>query len=188
MEGFSLTEQIAQEKGVMPVQRQEKKRSLEEKIGKLKLNNLLLKRLLDEVRLFRKEMDDRERKIWEKLKEIETKQNLILQGFRGYGILKYSPSVLERTAVKDAVDLEILHRVWQAGAQGVLPKTVASDASLVKYGLKHYHVSRRIARMNNRLFEEYAECLFEKRGHKWAFTDFGFEVWGKTKEEVENNG
>jgi hypothetical protein len=188
MEDFSLTEQIAQESTLQPVQNLKKGRTLEEKMGRIKWTGVLLNRALDKIEQLRKELEDRERKIWEKLKEIETKQNLILQGFRGYGILKYSPSVLERIAVKDAVDLEILHRVWQAGAPGVLPKHVASDPSLVKYGLKHYHVSRRIARMNSRLFGEYAECLFEKRGHRWAFTDFGFEIWGKTGEEVETDG
>ncbi len=183
-----MTEQIEQKSSVQPVQNLKRGRTLEEKMGRVKWNSVMINRISDDVKLLRQELDALEHKILEKLKEIETKQNLILQGFRGYGILKYSPSVLERVAVKDAVDLEILHRVWQSGAQGVLPKTVASDVGLVTYGLKHYHVSRRIARMNNRLFEEYAECLFEKRGHKWAFTDFGFEVWGKTKEEVETDG
>ena len=180
-----MTEQIAQEPGVEAVQNLKKPRSMEERMGRIKWTGVLLNRALDEIRQLRRGLDERERKILEKLKEIETRQNLILEGFRGYGLLKYSPPLLERVAVKDAVDLEILHLVWQAGIQGVLPKDVASDPSLAKYGLKHYHVSRRIVRMNNRLFEKYAEYLFEKRGHRWAFTNFAFDSWGKSTDEDE---
>jgi predicted CoA-binding protein len=28
---------------------------------------------------------------------------------------------------------------------------------------------------------ETGELLFEKRGHRWALTAFGFEVWGETE-------
>jgi hypothetical protein len=34
--------------------------------------------------------------------------------------------------------------------------------------------------MNKRLYFETKEYLFEKRGHKWALTSFGFDVWGET--------
>lgn len=35
--------------------------------------------------------------------------------------------------------------------------------------------------MNRRLSEEVGECLFEKRGLKWALTSFAFEVWGEAE-------
>ena len=38
--------------------------------------------------------------------------------------------------------------------------------------------------MNKRLHFEVGELLFEKRGHKWAFTDLGVEIWGKTKKDM----
>ena len=31
----------------------------------------------------------------------------------------------------------------------------------------------------------HGEFLFEKRGHRWAVTKFGFEVWGKSKKEFD---
>lgn len=127
-------------------------------------------------------MAERDRKIWEKLKELEVKQRLILQGFRGAELIRYSPPTLQRIACKDAVDVAILERVFQAGARGILPKDVAADVSLKAYGLRHYHVSRRIVRMNKRLFdgpEGIGELLFEKRGLKWALASFAFEVWNE---------
>ena len=38
--------------------------------------------------------------------------------------------------------------------------------------------------MNKRLHLETGECLFEKRGHKWALTKFAFDVYGATDQEV----
>ena len=98
--------------------------------------------------------------------------------------MKYSPPVLQKFACEDALDLAIVDAVFRAGSPGVLPKDVASDVSLRAYGLRHYHVSRRIVRMNRRLFGELRECLFEKRGHRWALTSFAFESWGKSAGEV----
>ena len=188
MECFSLSEQIEQGASVQLVQKSVKKRSLEDKVGKLKLNNLSLKRLLDEAKLLRKELETEKKAHREEFKELLALQRLILNGFNGYGLLKYTPTMLEKDACEDAVDLAIVDVVFRAGALGILPKAVASDVSLKMYGLRHYHVSRRIVRMNKRLFEKVRERLFEKRGHRWALTSFAFEAWGKTREEVETDG
>ncbi len=51
-------------------------------------------------------------------------------------------------------------------------------ARLEQYKLEYYDVSRRIVRMNKRLHLETGELLFEKRGHRWALTTFGFDVYG----------
>ena len=37
--------------------------------------------------------------------------------------------------------------------------------------------------MNKRLGQETGERLFEKRGHRWALTSFGFDVWGETEKD-----
>jgi hypothetical protein len=66
---------------------------------------------------------------------------------------------------------------------GLFPKDVG--ASLQQYKLEYYDVSRRIVRMNKRLQVETGELLFEKRGHKWALTFFGFEICGKTEKDLE---
>jgi hypothetical protein len=188
MEGFSLSEPIAQESSVEPVQKLKKGRTLEEKMGRVKWNSVLLNRISDEVKLLRKELEAEKKVHREDFKELLALQRLILNGFRGYGLLKYTPSMLEKYACEDAVDLAIVDVVFRVGAPGILPKIVASDASLKMYGLRHYHISRRIVRMNKRLFKEMKECLFEKRGHKWALTSFAFEAWGASGEENEVEG
>lgn len=93
--------------------------------------------------------------------------------------------LLEMYAIKDQVDSDILQRVLTAGDSGVLPKDVAADPSLSRWHLRYYEVSRRIVRMNKRLYFEVGEYLFEKRGHRWAVSKFGFDAWGKTVSEVE---
>src|SRR3990170_6227628 len=187
-EGFSLSEPIAQESNVEPVQNLKKGRTLEEKMGRVKWNSVLLNRISDEVKQVRKELEAEKKAHREDFKELLALQRLILSGFRGYGLLKYTPSMLEKVACEDAVDLAIVDVVFRAGAPGVLPKAVALDADLKLYGLRHYHVSRRIVRMNKRLFAEMKECLFEKRGHKWALTRFAFEAYGDCNEELLDNG
>ena len=185
MEGLSLVEQVEQGLGEVVAQKRKKGRTLDEKIGRIKWTGILLNRALDELQRLKKELAERDRKIWEELKEVRVKQRLILQGFSGAGLIKYTPPMLQRVACEDAVDFAILDRVFQAGASGILPRNVALDVALKPYDLKHYHVSRRIQRMNKRLMggpEGIGELLFEKRGHRWALTGFGFEVWGESNE------
>lgn len=184
MERGTLSEPVAQENSLEPVQEPKKKRSQAEKVGRNKWLIILVQRALNEIKKLRKDVEAEMREIRGKQRDIEVKQNLILKGFKGYGLLKYTQPMLQRIACNDAVDIAILDVVFRAGALGILPKNVALDSSLIKYGLKHYHVSRRIVRMNKRLSEELAECLFEKRGLKWALTNFAFEVWGETDSSV----
>jgi coenzyme F420-reducing hydrogenase delta subunit len=165
MEGFALSEHVKQELGDMPVQSMEKSvekpkkgRSQEEKIGRLKYNQVLLKKVLD------------------KIEKLEQTQQVILNGLKGAGYFKFSVPLIQRYACSDQVDIEIVDRIHEEGAQGVFPKDVA--ASLTQYGLEYYDVSRRIVRMNKRLLSETGELLFEKRGHKWALTRFAFENYG----------
>jgi hypothetical protein len=90
--------------------------------------------------------------------------------------------MIEKIACVDQVDIEILDSVYRAGVKGVFPKDVAKEINaLDAYDLKYYDVSRRIVRMNKRLMSETGECLFEKRGWKWALTSFAFNVWGETE-------
>lgn len=182
MEGFSTTEQSAQAFSEGAVQSVKKRRSLEEKVGRIKWTGVLLNRALDELQAMRRDLDERDRKVWGELKEIKVMLRLVLAGFKGSGLIRYSPSMLERIACEDAVDAAILDAVFRAGSVGVLPKKVAQDPDLFKYGLRHYQVSRRIQRMNKRLFDGskgVGELLFEKRGHRWALTSFASEAWGE---------
>jgi hypothetical protein len=167
---FSMVNQSAQESTVGPVQTTEKtvkKRSQEDKVGRHKYNQQLLKRVLAEIQ------------------QIRETQRVILNGLKGAGYFHFSMPMLQKTSCVDQVDVEILEAVHEAGVPGIYPKDVASQ--LKQYGLRHWHVSRRILRMNKRLEHETGEKLFEKRGWKWALTRFAFDVWGET-EAVEGSG
>jgi len=111
-----------------------------------------------------------------KVDKIEAAQRVILNGLKGAGYFCFGVSLIEKYACVDEVDFEIIDCVRAAGSNGVFPKDVA--ASLEKFKLEYYDVSRRIVRMNGRLKKETGELLFEKRGHRWALTNFGFNVYG----------
>jgi len=138
-----------------------KGRTMEQKVGRLKYNQILLKRVLD------------------RLDHLDQKADIIINGLKGAGYFYFSVPMIQRIACSDEVDLEILERVYTAGSAGVFPKVIAAE--LPEYHLEHYHVSRRIQRMNKRLERETGEKLFEKRGWKWALTSFAFETWGDTR-------
>ncbi len=124
-------------------------------------------------------------KIYAQNKQILDELRWIRHRLKALGESDIDRLMLERYAFRDQVDSEIFQRIMTAGDSGVFPKDVAVDAALVKYHLRYYAVSRRIVRMNKRLHFEVGEALFEKRGHKWAVTKFGFEVWGKSKKEFD---
>jgi hypothetical protein len=101
------------------------------------------------------------------------------------GEAEYSRGDVEHFAVQDEVDREIVQRLLEVGVDGALPKDVAVEVNRRGgYGLKYYEVSRRLVRLNKRLYFETGKVLFEKRGHRWALTKFAFDVYGATKEEV----
>jgi len=155
---FSMSEQTAQASGPSGVQSHRKGRTKEEKIGRQKYTLQLLKDVKKEMR------------------EIREMQRVILNGLKGAGYFHFDTPLIQKLACVDQVDLEILQRVYEVGRDGIFPKDVA--AGLPEYHLHHWHVSRRILRMNKRLRIETAEDLFEKRGHKWALTSFALEIWG----------
>lgn len=161
-----MSEQIGQENSQKPVQTIKKSRSREEKVGRLKYNQQLLKRTLAEIQ------------------EVRAMQRVILNGLKGAGYFHFDVPMVEKIAFEDAADAAILEDVRQAGLKGVFPKDVAKDLS--EYSLKYFNVSRRIVRMNKRFECETGERLFEKRGWKWALTTFAFEVWGKTQQDLVN--
>jgi hypothetical protein len=158
-----LAEQIKQESEVFPAQSRKKRRSGEERIGRLKYNQYLLKRVLTEIT------------------EVRETQRIILNGLKGAGYFHFDLPLIQKYACENQVDEEILQLVYQAGREGILPKDVA--AGLPEYHLRHYHVTRRIQRMNRRLEHETGEKLFEKRGWKWALTSFGADIWGETEKD-----
>jgi hypothetical protein len=157
--------QEAKELMVQTAEKHPKKgRSREEKTGRLRYNQQLLKQVL------------------RKIEEIQESQRITLNGLKGAGYFHFEAPMIQRISCEDQVDLDILDAVYEAGVQGIFPKDVAKQ--LNQYCLKYYEVSRRILRMNKRLTHETGEKLFEKRGWKWAPTHFVFEVWGDRGEET----
>ena len=130
-------------------------------------------------------MRSKTNKIYAQNKQILDELRWIRHRLKALGESDIDMLMLERYAFRDQVDSEIFQRIMTAGDSGVFPKDVAVDVALAKYHLRYYDVSRRIVRMNKRLHFEVGEFLFEKRGHRWAVTKFGFEVWGKSKKEFD---
>jgi hypothetical protein len=166
-------EQISAEKSVQTEEnsvgkvRKKDPRSIENKLGRQKYHEVLTK------------------KVFVQNQQILDELRWIRHRVKALGENDIDMPMLERFAFRDQVDSEIFQRLMIAGDSGVFPKDVAVDVALAKYHLRYYDVSRRIVRMNKRLHFEVGEFLFEKRGHKWAVTKFGFEVWGKSVSEVE---
>lgn len=161
MEPEFLSEQNMQETAEASVQKRKSGRSREEKVGRIKYQTMLLK-----------EVKAQNKRILEELRWIR-------HGLKRCGFSSYEPRAIEDYACVDQVDREILQKVREAGDAGILPQDVAVWVNkLGNYRLKYYHVSRRIMRMNRRLHFETGEMLFEKRGHKWALTQFAFESFG----------
>ena len=159
-----MNEQVTQESSPETVQKPKKVRSLSDKVGRHKYNQQLLKQCLLGI------------------EEIKGELRWVRHRFERVGEAEYEKSDVERWAVADEVDREIIQRVHEAGAPGVLPKDVAAAPALAKYGLQYYHVARRIVRMNKKLHFESGKLLFEKRGHRWALTAFGFDVYDASEE------
>ena len=83
-----------------PVQNKKKKRSQSDKFGRHKWNQTLLKCILD------------------KLEKIEAKKQVILNGLKGAGYFKFKVLMIQKCACVDAVDLNIVEVVREAGAKG----------------------------------------------------------------------
>jgi hypothetical protein len=145
-----------------PVQREKKKRSQSDKIGRLKYNQQLLKQTLAEV------------------EEVKLMLRTIFAGLKGS--FNFEKSLIEHVICEDEVDQEILRLLFETGSSGLLPKDLA--AKLDRFKVQRFQVSRRILRMNKKLENEFGEHVAEQRGWHWALTSFAGEAWGKSKKEV----
>lgn len=104
----------------------------------------------------------------------------IRKGYR----LAYSKGLLnEKVCRKGEIDIAILDELFRAGEGGILPKDIALN--LKEYELDRWQVLHRIQCINRRLDEEIAKKVAEKRGHKWALTNFVYKAWKQTEGELE---
>ena len=136
-----------------------KKRSQSEKIGRLKYNQELLKRVLDRI------------------EKVEQMQRTIVKGLEG--MFNFQKPFIQKIACRDEVDQEILDLLFQNQPDGLFPRDVA--ARLQQFKLNRFQVLRRLKAMNRRLEKEIGQHVAEKRGHHWALTSFAVDVWGEAE-------
>ena len=108
-----------------------------------------------------------------KIDEIDLRTRTIMAGLREW--MSFKPGYIQKVACQDEVDVEIVERLLQADDWGVLPSVIANDLS--SYGLKRWDVTRRIQRMNKKLKRELGKLVAEKRGHRWALSNFMRNAW-----------
>jgi len=151
-----------------PVQNQEndnekqpKKRSQADKVGKLKY--LLQK----------------DQKLDKDIAEIRAMVSTLLEGLESS--LHYDQPRIEKLACEDEIDRAILQVLYEAGSPGLLPKDAATK--LDRYKINRHHVRRRLVRMNKRLQKKIKKSIVEQRGWHWALTGFAFEAYGVTEED-----
>ena len=144
-----------------------------------------------------KETSKKKRKIWMKkgsykyllqllhgikheVQELRRTQRYMIQGLEHTFL--FDDDYIKTIACKDEIDQAILNLLYMAGPPGKLPKDVAAE--LAEYTLKPWTVTRRIRRMNKRLDRHIAKHAAEKRGLRWALTNWAYDNWGATQEEV----
>jgi hypothetical protein len=146
------------------IEKQTKKRSQADKVGKLKY--LLQKN----------------QKLDKDIAEIRVMISTLLEGLESS--LHYDQPRIEKLACEDELDKEILQTLYEAGCPGLLPKDVA--IKLERYKITRHHVSRRLLRMNRRLQKKIKKSVVEQRGWHWALTGFALEAYGVSEEDTCN--
>ena len=137
-----------------------KGRSQSEKVGRIRYNQQLLKRVLGEV------------------EQVKLMQRTILAGLKG--MFHFEKPMVQKIACVDEVDILILEHLYESGNAGLLPKDLA--ARLSQFKVRRHQVSRRIVRINKRLEKEIGERVVERRGWHWGLTSFAFDSCGESEE------
>jgi hypothetical protein len=109
-----------------------------------------------------------------KIDEIDLRTRTMMAGLREW--MSFKSGYIQKVVCQDEVDAEIIERLVQADDGGVLPSVIAKD--LCRYGLRRWDVTRRIQRMNKKLRKELGMPVAEKRGHRWALSNFMRNIWG----------
>jgi hypothetical protein len=141
-----------------------KKRSQAQKLGKHKYELALLHRIEN------------------KLERVEQMQRIIFHGLDGY--FKFDRPLVEKVATESEMDLAVVGAIFEAGQRGILAKEIVKK--LKRYPLEKHKILRIVKRVNRNIETAFGRTIIEKRGKKWAFTEFGFEIWGKTEEDKED--
>jgi len=140
-----------------------RRRSQEQKYGKYKWLNILVRRNADEIR------------------EIKRMLRGLSYGLRH--LMDFDSRYLIEMVCQDSRDQAILDVLRAAGSDGLPPKEI--HARVRRYGLKYHHITRRINRMNKRMQNEIGERVADKVGRNWALSDFMFCNWSARENEGE---
>lgn len=114
-----------------------------------------------------------------RLKRIEEMQRIIFHGLEGY--FHFERPLIEKVASESEMDLAVIALVYEAGSGGILARDIGTK--LPHYHLEQHKILRIVNRVNRNVENAFGRRIIEKRGKKWAFTDFGMEIWGKTDDE-----
>jgi hypothetical protein len=106
------------------------------------------------------------------------------------GFFHYPKPLIQKTACRDEVDLEILELLYQSVPAGLYPKDIAFILSRepYKFKLDRFQVLRRLKAMNRRFEKELRKHVAEKRGHRWALRSFAVDAWGETEKGFRDEG
>lgn len=144
-----------------------------------------------------KENHKKKRKIWMKkgsykyllqllhrirreIRELCKTQRYMIQGLEHTFL--FDEDYIKSVVCKDEIDQAILDTLYMAGPPGKLPKDIAQE--LAEYQINPWTITRRLRRMNKRLDRHIAKDVAEKRGLKWALTNWAYNNWGATQEEM----
>jgi hypothetical protein len=106
-------------------------------------------------------------------------QRIIFQGLEGY--FHFDRPLVEKVGCESELDLAVISLIFEVGSGGILAKDIV--ARLPQYPLEKHKILRIIKRVNRNVEDTFGRKIIEKRGKKWAFTDFGVEIWGETEED-----
>ena len=140
-----------------------KRRSQADKVGKHKYEIQRLDRL--------------ERKVDLALAMMRT----IFEGLQDY--FRFKRPLIEMVATESDLELAIVSLIFEAGSGGILAKDI--QARLPQLHLEKHRILRVVRRVNRRAEDAFKRRIIEKRGKKWAFTEFGVEIWGQTEEDLD---
>ena len=112
---------------------------------------------------------------------IEKQQRIIFHGLQGY--FKFDRPLVEEVGCQSELDLAVVNLIFESGSGGILAKDI--PGRLPEFGLERHKVLRIVRRVNHNVEKAFGRPVIEKRGKKWAFTSFGVQVWGKSKEDAE---
>jgi hypothetical protein len=142
-----------------------RRRTPEQKYGKYKWLNILIRRNAEEIR------------------EIKCMLRGLTLGLRH--LMDVDSQYLIDIACSDSRDQAILDVLRAVGSEGLSPKEIHTRVK--GCGLKYHHITRRINRMNKRM-QKIGERVADKVGRNWALSDFMLRNWSAKTAEIEKEG